>query len=985
MKWPRLCALLGLLLARAASGTDALYENDSTVDYTGAQGTYPPMIDATNFVNNNTFIIDWNFINFPSSSADNYLYETWNTLNYTNNGLMSSDLGFVFDTQTSDGLHLMAGSFNNPANYPGGVDCSYKFIAWATNIMNPGTVNVPGIFTFVNPGTLATGLAGLLQFTGQNVDLTRSTLTMAGGRGNSGAVGLLGLIGADTNSDWDATFDLGPTFAFPSFPVSALQPPPNGFGFPNLPLNTTPYFNFAAPTTNLNIIRAVFLQDTSPNVSHNVYFDSAGFVGGGNATVEWRGGYVDPATGSPATNYLYLNDDYVLGVATNDPIFNGVPGNFTFTESPTPLIALGATAPGFLNVFSPGFVTNRFAYVSAQLIATSAGTNSIPNGAITNLPARIQINASRELNLELAQITQPDYLSLQSTNQYDGNAGAHIAAPFSDLNLGVTNGFLSVTNLLPGAYPVWGGNVQAWSTRWLTMASNTIITIDTNGVASTNTYTLTNDFRVVMVASRLTPTTAGQVQDMVLHATNSVVISDAFGIMRRLSIDAQNLTLTTNALGYGATSADGELNLQSPNIFWPSSLPNLLWLTNNGVISTMNLTYFGSSAQPYRAFVNRGRVSTLGGSSIWANDFENYGVFLAGTNSSFVLQSLSTTLTNGSIIAGGDVSITTATLVTSNLTLQAGRSLTLQVTNSLTDGGVTNGNVWSVGGSSLVGLNLPLLPNNPTNRGDLLGTMISVASPSPNKQVVNTWAGHDFGVSNSGYTNNAAVGLLILDASGANSSFKFTGTGTSNAMYVDELELLDYASYTNHDINGNLPALAFNTNLVIYYAQAIAANGASFAEKLNGANSNHLRWVPTYAGHFSGTNLVYPDGSTNGPFNAALAQSSIIDSDGDGVVNGSDPTPFFVPSMVHLTVTTTNTPPPMTAVLTWTTIPLATNSVLYSTNNALGPFDQLLTNFISPIPYSSPPTNVTAFDTPPPDSPSRYYRVRIDPWLTYPF
>ena len=64
-------------------------------------------------------------------------------------------------------------------------------------------------------------------------------------------------------------------------------------------------------------------------------------------------------------------------------------------------------------------------------------------------------------------------------------------------------------------------------------------------------------------------------------------------------------------------------------------------------------------------------------------------------------------LTNGSITAGGDVSITTGSLMASNLMLQAGRSLTLQVTNLLTDIGVANGNIWFVGGGSLVGLNLP--------------------------------------------------------------------------------------------------------------------------------------------------------------------------------------------------------------------------------------------------------------------------------------
>ena len=964
---------LGLMLACAASGADALYQNDGVITFPGTVN-FPPQIDATNFVNNGVFTIN----TLP--------YETSDTLNYTNNGWMSSDVGFWFDTQNTGVIpRQMAGNFVNP----GEVDCGYDFIAWATNILNSGTLIVPGVFTIINYRTQNSpvyGQVASVQFTGQNVDLTRSVVTVAGGQGSALAIALLGETGLDTNGDWDASIDLGSTFAFPALPVSALPPPPVGLGFPNLPLNTAPYFNFVTVGTNLNIIRSVFVQNTSPNVTYNVYFDSAGLgAGGGNATVEWLGGYVDPATGIPATNYLYLNDNYVLSAATNDLLdINGVPSNFTFTQSPTQLFLGTPTTPGFLPVFFSGLVSNRFAYVSAQLINTSAGTNNVPDGAITNLPAQIQISASRELNLELAHISQPDFLSLASTNQYDGNAGALIASPFSDINLGVTNGYLTITNLLPQSFPVWGGKVQAWSTRWLVMSTNITIGVDTNGLPTTNTFAVTNDFRVELVASQLTPTTLAQITDLILHGTN-MVISDAFSVMDKLSIDAQSLTLTTNAPGYGARSADGELNLESPNILWPTSLPNLRWLTNNGVISTANLTVFGSSAQPYGAFINRGRVSNAGGSTIWANDFENYGMFFSGTNGSFMLQSLTTTMTNASVVAGGDISITANSLVTSNLLLRAGRSLTLQVTNSLTDDGVTNGNVWSLGGASLVGLNLPLFPNNLTNCGDLLGTMISISSPPPNKLVVNTWAGQDRGLSNSGYTNNVAVGLLTLDAVGANSAFKFNGTGVGNALYVDELRLLDYASYTNHDAGGNLPALVFNPNLVLYYAQAVTADGTSVAEKINHKNNDHLRWVYSYAGHFSGTNIVYPDGSTNGPFNIALAQSSDIDSDGDGLVNGSDPTPFLKSSMVVITYTQTNIVvggiTNAALMLSWNSIPLATNYVLYTTTFG-GPYDQVLTNFVSPIPYPSPPTNVSTIDMNPG---GKFYRVRIDPWLTYPF
>jgi hypothetical protein len=104
------------------------------------------------------------------------------------------------------------------------------------------------------------------------------------------------------------------------------------------------------------------------------------------------------------------------------------------------------------------------------------------------------------------------------------------------------------------------------------------------------------------------------------------------------------------------------------------------------------------------------------------------------------------------------------------------------------------------------------------------------------------------------------------------------------------------------------------------------------AEKINGLNGGHLRWVPTYAGHFSSTNIVYPDGTTNA-VNAPLANSKYIDSDRDGIYNYFDPTPVLVPSQLNLTVAVTNFPPP-SVLIGWRTIPLAGNSIYYSTNLA---------------------------------------------------
>jgi hypothetical protein len=211
--------------------------------------------------------------------------------------------------------------------------------------------------------------------------------------------------------------------------------------------------------------------------------------------------------------------------------------------------------------------------------------------------------------------------------------------------------------------------------------------------------------------------------------------------------------------------------------------------------------------------------------------------------------------------------------------------------------------------------------------------------------------------------------------------------------------LADYASYTNR-VGTNLPALAFNTNLVIYYAQAITADGISVAEKINHWNTNHLRWVPAYAGNFSSTNLVYPDGTTV-VVNAALAASDDIDSNGNGIGNASDPTPFLASSQVVLSLTVTNLPP-LSSKLQWLAVPNATNYIYYKTN-LLSPAWLPFTNFnnfyyganlagtnaahgnwfVSPQPYPSSATNVWVFD--PLMKVPHYYQVVVQPWLTYPY
>ena len=106
MKCKLLSGFLALVLpVVAVAQTSAFYVNDSFIN---CPPQIPPQVDATNFVNNNYFSI--NFTNLFSVQP----YRMANVLNYTNNGSMVGNYGFQFDTGPSGaGARRMANSFKN--------------------------------------------------------------------------------------------------------------------------------------------------------------------------------------------------------------------------------------------------------------------------------------------------------------------------------------------------------------------------------------------------------------------------------------------------------------------------------------------------------------------------------------------------------------------------------------------------------------------------------------------------------------------------------------------------------------------------------------------------------------------------------------------------------------------------------------------------------------------------------------------------------
>jgi hypothetical protein len=1121
--WVTLGVMLGCL---PVAGQDEYYVNNSPLTYPG-NVKYPPMVDALNFIDNSTFTI--NFTDVATNMPP--FYATYDTVNYTNNGVMMVDSGFEFETQSSEtGAWAPAANFVNPGSVYGGSandtsDPYHGLLAWlghgqclvvATNITISGVVDV--------------GENGLIQLIGQNIDLAMGLVNIESG---AGAVPDSN-FGSFTNN-WDPSSDLSS--------VNAISPP-----FQTAPgkLSLFPaaaYTNVVMQGSNV-IYRAVFIQDMNPaNVAVSVFFGPNPELGNGDVTVQWASSYQDPASGNSYDSYLYLNDDYVLGASTNVLPILDTPANFILTPSSVPLLSGPGTPQARAVGFYPVGGVSAYYDVANWNIGMQVSTNNIANHSVTNLPGRIEICCASNLDLRLAQLTGANYVSLSSTNQFYGADGALIESPYADLNLGNDDGFLTVSNVLAGALPGASGTIVAWNTRWI--VPDPIISGQTN------------DYRVLIISSGVSPTLLPQVQNLILHGTNSTVISDSFNVYGTFSCDAQSLTLTTNAVGYGATSFDGELNLEQATDFSQSSVPNLRYLTNCGAIRTAYLFNFGfpsvtnysstsasgtlsetgtnavqgdkvrvgtnqyvfvgtltntvanqvaivrgsfdssmsnliaaingsgaggsgvsfssaTTANPSAlagglnnhafvvtavaagtngnsvvttftpakasvnlswggygdlygggtvtnvvsflsnsAFINNG-ILTNQGSIIYAGNFESGGLINNGIGE-FVLQSLTTTLTNGILAAGADVSITASRLVTGNLLLHASRSLTLQATNLLTDLGPASDNQWAIGSASVgSGFNLPIKPV----AGDLLGTTLTLSAPT-NRVVTSVWAGEDRGLSTAGYTNNEAIGQMIFDVSpseiaGHNGVLAFNGTGTSNALYIDQLVLTNYAAHGNATNNYNFTWLDIGTNMMIYFAQALI-NGQSVAEAIDdqgklGANNGRLRWVCTYTGYYSSTNLYYTNmyGTVyTKTVNTALAQSSHIDSDADGIPNLADPTPFFLPDELNFSATVTDLPPQSVRVQ-WRTIPNATNYVYFTTNftatNWL-PFTNFnnwyfgnnvaVTNpahgnsFVSPqiyinnasLPDNSQQTNVWLYDTIS-DVP-HYYKVVVCPWLDF--
>jgi hypothetical protein len=131
-----------------------------------------------------------------------------------------------------------------------------------------------------------------------------------------------------------------------------------------------------------------------------------------------------------------------------------------------------------------------------------------------------------------------------------------------------------------------------------------------------------------------------------------------------------------------------------------------------------------------------------------------------------------------------------------------------------------------------------------------------------------------------------------------------------------------------------------------------------------------MRWVSSCDGPTSSADYTAANGRVS-RVNSALLVSSSVDSDGDGIMNAYDITPFYTADDAVLSVSLTAGVAP-SARLSWRALAQATNTVEYTTSPGSGDW-QVLTNFVQ----GTVTTPVNILDPLSPSGQLRVYRLRV--------
>lgn len=974
-----LALIAGPMAGRAA---DSFWINSGSV-------TTPPQVNATNVVNNGTITI--------STTTP---FETSNTQNYTNRGTMTGSVGWKFHhASTGNGISKAAAVLHN---HPQGVITAIDGPA-STVIGGPSTSAkiIVSVTNLINEGRMEVDQRGLMTLNGTNVNLKRGGVQVLPLTGQGSAEDVAGTIflpdvgiidnywGLGTNNintafiltqvlqanttNWQAlspnhgvqTVQGGGIAQVLAYPAQTFVNVTNGLpGLITLTNNLGQPTNFLLVTNY--VIQAAFVETSGTNVGARARFFPSTLPTNVFQTisVELSATVSNVVTMQDDTLTLYLvdrmasetNSGFAANLNANPITYRPSPYlvsrlqpfEFFFGDGPNSVVVTNLLydARTFSNsIVSAGYAA--YGFTADRLAATQP---AIIPASITNIPGRMEINAG-SLNLERTRFRSDGLVTVKGKHLVS-STNANMDAFNLKFDLGSTNGTLRIQNLAKREVTRFGGGVQAWSAIW-SNSSQLIITnnfapdtnVPPNFVPAPITNTILYGFHVLIVdAGQVNLPTPVTTLDFIARATN-VFLADPLTITNQFFTDAQRFTLE---------GPNGAMVLTNTAQNWAVvNSPNLRYFTNSGNLVVQNEAQFGFhptlAVAALNAFVNRSNI-VAAGINVRSAYFDNGGFMDSG--STLAVDTTSGRMENGRSFTGGDLSVKASDFKFRNYTNESLGAIILTITNTLFDSGSTGPN------RLVAGDGFHFLFANGTGKptsGDLLGTSLETAAPIF-ASIDHTWPGDDRGVSTAGFTNNLALGRLVLSV-GFDAEVVFAGAGTSNALYVDYLDFLGV------DLAEVETALRAEPNIVIYFADSSLP-----AEQLDGLLGGRLRWVKNYAGAYSSVDLL-----VNGQVikvNRALRQSLTIDSDGDGLANGFDASPFD-PAVLNLSVASAA---PLTLSLNWTAAANTIYKLEYTTNH--GQAWQLLKNYTNNAPTAVP---ASVLDAVPVGSPQRYYRVGYQP------
>lgn len=981
-----LCVLALSLTVSAQTGPTnsapmPLYENFSIVDTTLPS----PQIDALAFANYGTFIVtgtpgisDYPEFRYSLAGFDPATtilpYDFQNTLNFTNQGTMSGVTGFRFDTVNANGIRRQAASFVNAAGAT--ISASTYIQLSATNVQSHGLMTC-------QPDSL-------IQIKGQNVDLTHGGFEIQPLSLDSGICffsdSFVRPFLTSTNffpdrgiydRDWDVhtnALSLG----------GLIRANPDGTFFVNgpNPIGILPSANayvLTNSTSPTNIfVQAVFVQLRDSEVKSQAKFVTA------------RGQNNNPPLSTPIvlmttteTNVVtdqvikksvYLMDRLASQKFVNSEtnlvlLANADTGN-TFMPSPYRLSRIkpcefdlprAGNANILTNffekdifysgVYSNSTITNVGSFYSAFVDKSGFQVPAVVGGTVTNRPGRIEIE-SDDLDMSAARMRGEGIISIKTRNLV-ASKGAKVYVDTINYDLGSKIGELQVKDLAEQRIRGFDGVVNVWSGVWSNETGQVITNVgpDPANPMATVTNVTTNVvevfFHAVFIDNRMQVERPVSINDLTLRSTN-VSFADKMQVTGAFNAFADTFTM----------ERVGSLALLGPNVFggrvrsWTvTNSPSLRYLTNNGTIQAYDRIVFGTDrTNGYASVVNNGNIVSAA-QQVRADYFENTGQFFA--DSSIQVEAKVGTLDGGSFQAGGNITLAGGILKL-NAHSQASVRLAIDVSDTLTDSGDGANNSISTS----QGFNLITKPLH----GDLLGTTFS-SSAARFTSAPHTWAAEDRGATVDGFTDNAAIGKLILDVA-ADADLTFSGRGAKNALYVDRLEI-------SPAIASDLAAtLRIQSNLVIYFADANVP-----VEELDGQLNGHLRWVKDFAGPSSGIDVLTRAGKTV-RMNRSLRNSAAYDSDGDGIYNRDDLYPLD-PDVTPMGDVAFTSPTPFSAEVSIKALAQKIYQVEYATDLAK-PNWKVLSTHVNPS-STDGIFRFTITDPLPAGQQQRYYRVRLKP------